>query len=131
MCTVILHFSNSRMNGMGMDKTFECSEEMTWKFKELKKKFSEMPLRSYSRYDINDLFIVTMDWSQKNLAGVLSQVQDGMERFIVAHVWKCSKHKANYPSAKGELASVMAWLRKWDHILKYRKFKLYTDSKSW
>ena len=89
------------MNGMRMGKTFEWSEEMTWKFKELKKKFSEMPLRSYPRYDIDDPFIVTTDWSQKNLAGVLSQVQDGMERFIAAHGRKCSKHEANYPSTKG------------------------------
>ena len=64
------------------------------------------------------------------MAGVLSQVQEGLERFIAAHGRKCSKHEQNYPSTKGELASVMACLRKWDHILKYRKFQLYTDSKA-
>ena len=118
------------MNGIRMGKTFDWTEEMGWKFKELKKRFSEYPLRSYPRYDIKDPFRVTTDWSQKNMAGVLSQVQEGQERFIAAHGRKCSQHEKNYPSTKGELASVMACLRKWDHILKYRKFELYTDSKA-
>merc|ERR1711895_105322 len=115
------------MNGVRMAK---WTEEMDWKFKELKKKFAEMPLRSYPRYDVRDPFIVTTDWSQKNMAGVLSQVQDGMERLIAAHGRKCSKHEQNYPSTKGELASVMACLQKWDHILKYRRFSLFTYSKA-
>ena len=118
------------MNGMRMGKNLEWSPEIDWKFNQLKKKFEEMPLRSYPRYDIDDPFRVTTDWSQKNMAGVLSQEQDGVERFIAAHGRKCSKHEANYPSTKGELGSVMACLRKWDHILKYRKFHLFTDSKA-
>ena len=128
----IKDYSNltNEMNGMRMGKNLEWSPEIDWKFNQLKKKFEEMPLRSYPRYDIDDPFRVTTDWSQKNMAGVLSQEQDGVERFIAAHGRKCSKHEANYPSTKGELGSVMACLRKWDHILKYRKFHLFTDSKA-
>ena len=37
------------MNGVRMAKKLEWTEEMNWKFKELKKKFAEMPLRSYPR----------------------------------------------------------------------------------
>ena len=120
----------AEMNGVRMQKTLEWTETMQWKFTELKKRFAESPLRSYPRYDIEDPFIVTTDWSQKNMAGVLSQIQEGLERFIAAHGRKCSKHEANYPSTKGELAAVMACLRKWDHILKYKKFMLVTDSKA-
>ena len=123
-------FLTCEMNGIRMAKTLEWTEEMDWKFKELKKRFSEEPLRSYPRYDIPDPFHVTTDWSKKNMAGVLSQIQEGIERFIAAHGRKCSKHETNYPSTKGELAAVMACLRKWDHILKYRKFILITDSKA-
>ena len=128
----IKDYSNltNEMNGQRMGKQLDWTEEMDWKFKELKKKFAEMPLRSYPRYDIPEPFRVTTDWSQKNMAGVLSQVQEGVERFIAAHGRKCSKHEANYPSTKGELGSVMACLRKWDHILKYRRFLLFTDSKA-
>ena len=128
----IKDYSNltNEMNGMRMGKKLEWSPEVDWKFNQLKKKFEEMPLRSYPRYDIDDPFRVTTDWSQKNMAGVLSQEQDGVERFIAAHGRKCSKHEANYPSTKGELGSVMACLRKWDHILKYRKFQLFTDAKA-
>ena len=123
-------YLTNEMNGMRMGKKLEWSPEIDKKFNQLKKRFEEMPLRSYPRYDIDNPFRVTTDWSQKNMAGVLSQEQDGMERFIAAHGRKCSKHEANYPSTKGELGSVMACLRKWDHILKYRKFHLFTDSKA-
>ena len=118
------------MNGVRMGKDLEWTEEMDFKFKELKKRFEKMPLRSYPRYDIPEKFKVTTDWSQKNMAGILSQIQEGLERFIAAHGRKCSKHEQNYPSTKGELAAIMACLRKWDHILKYRPFELYTDSKA-
>ena len=128
----IKDYSNltNEMNGMRMGKNLEWSDEIDWKFKELKKRFEQMPLRSYPRYDIDEPFRVTTDWSQKNMAGVLSQIQEGMERFIAAHGRKCSKYEANYPSTKGELGSIMSCLRKWDHILKYRKFLLFTDSKA-
>ena len=66
------------------------------KFKELKKRFDQMPLRSYPRYDIPEPLQVTTDWSQKNMAGVLSQIQEGMERFLAAHGWKCSNYDQNY-----------------------------------
>ena len=113
-----------------MQKKLEWTDVMERKFNILKQRFAEYPLRSYPRYDIPEPFQVTTDWSQKNIAGILSQVQEGQERFIAAHGQKCSKHEANYPSTKGELAAVMAMCRKWDHILKYRKFILNTDSRA-
>ena len=118
------------MNGIRMGKTFDWTDIMERKFEELKRKFSEYPLRSYPRYDIEEPFIVTTDWSQKNMAGILSQKQEGQERFIAAHGRKCSNHEKNYPSTKGELAAVLDCFRKWDHILKYKKFQLHTDSKA-
>ena len=56
-----------------MGKKLEWSPEIDEKFNQLKKRFEEMPLRSYPRYDIDNPFRVTTDWSQKNMAGVLSQ----------------------------------------------------------
>ena len=120
----------NEMNGMRMEKELKWDDDIQRKFEELKRRFAEAPVRSYPRYDIDEPFIVTTDWSQKNMAGILSQVQDGQERFIAAHGRKCSRHEANYPSTKGELASVMSCLRKWSHILKYKRFILYTDSRA-
>ena len=120
----------NEMNSNRMEKELKWDEKIQAKFEELKGKFRTMPLRSYPRYDIDEPFILTTDWSQKNMAGVLSQVQDGQERFIAAHGRKCSRHETNYPSTKGELAAVISCLRKWSHILKYKKFILYTDSKA-
>ena len=62
--------------------------------------------------------------------GVLSQEQEGQERFIAAHGRKCSKHEANYPSTKGELAAVISCVRKVEHILKCRKFISNMDSQA-
>ena len=128
----IADYSNltCEMNGVRMQKKLEWTDVMEKKFNILKQKFAEYPLRSYPRYDVPEPFQVTTDWSQKNIAGILSQVQEGQERFIAAHGRKCSKHEANYPSTKGELAAVIAMCRKWDHILKYRKFILNTDSRA-
>ena len=48
-------------------------------------------------------FILTTDWSKQNITGVLSQVQDGQERFLRCCGRKCNKYKKNYQSFKGEL----------------------------
>ena len=37
-------------------------------------------------------FILTTDWSKENIAGVLSQVQDGQERFLRCWGRKCNKY---------------------------------------
>ena len=80
----------SEMNGIRMQKKLEWTDVMERKFNILKQRFAEYPLRSYPRYDIPEPFQVTTDWSQKNIAGILSQVQEGQERFIAAHGRKCS-----------------------------------------
>ena len=108
-----------------MQKKLEWTDTM-----EKKQKFAEYPLRSYPRYDVPEPFQVTTDWSQKNIVEILSQVLEGQERFIAAHGRKCSKHEANYPITKGKLVAVMTMCRKWNHILKYRKFIQNTDRKA-
>ena len=80
------------------------------------------------RWDIDTPFIVTTDYSAEALAVVVSQVQDGQEKFIAAAGRKCTRYEQHYPSVKGELAAVIYALRRFEHLLRFRKFLLHTDS---
>ena len=120
----------AEMNTLRKEKVLKWTEEMSEKFRLLKEKFRERPIRSYPRYELPELFHVTTDWSNMALGGVLSQVQEGQERMIATAARKCSVHERNYGSVKGELAAVIFCFRKWEHILRYRKFVLVTDSQA-
>ena len=41
---------------------------------------------------------------------------------------KTTSHEMNYSSTKGELCSIIYGLRKYEHILHFKKFKLRTDN---
>ena len=122
------------------DLTYEMNEmkngaKLTWtekaaqKFQDLKARFREAPLRSYPRYESEEPFILDTDFSKTNLAAILSQVQDGQEKFIGAGARKCNQAEQNYPSHKGELAAAVMGMRKFEHLLRYKPFILRTDSK--
>ena len=70
-------------------------------------------------------YILTTDWSKENITGVLSQVQDGQERFLGC--WG-RRYKRNYPSYKGELLAMIQCIKKWKHILSNCPFKVHTNA---
>ena len=72
-------------------------------------------------------FIVTTSWGKENKARVLSQVQDGQERFLGCWGRKFNKYKKNYPSYKGELLTLIQCIKKGKHILSYRPSKVHMD----
>ena len=69
------------MNSQRRVKQLDWTEEISRKFKLLKEKFQEFPIRSYPRYDIEEEFKLTTDFSGLNLSAILSQVQDGKKGF--------------------------------------------------
>jgi deoxyuridine 5'-triphosphate nucleotidohydrolase len=73
-------------------------------------------------------FILTTDYSGGALSAILSQVQKGKERLIAAGGRKTTTGERNYPSWKGELAAIVYGCRKYNHILSYKPFIIYTDS---
>ena len=101
---------------------------MQEKFEILKSKFKEAPIRAYPIYNSPEKFILTTDFSKDNLGAVLSQVQNGQEKMIAAIGRKTTTYEANYESYKGELAAIIWGLRKFDHILRFKPFKIKTDS---
>ena len=58
------------------------NEEIERDFVQLKKAFTEGGIQAFPNFGVGDPFILTTDWSKENFAGVLSQVQDGQERFL-------------------------------------------------
>ena len=70
------------MNEMKNGANLTWTEKAAQKFQDLKARFREAPLRSYPRYESKEPFILDTDFSKTNLAAILSQVQDGQEKFI-------------------------------------------------
>ena len=72
----------NRLNGIKKDEKFVWNEEIEKDFVQLKEAFTQGGIQAFPDFGIADPFILTTDWSQENIAGVLSQVQDGEERFL-------------------------------------------------
>ena len=90
--------------------------------------FTAGGIQAFPDFGVGDPFILTTDWSKENIAEVLSQVQDGQERFLGCWGRKCNKYERNYPSYKGKLLAVIQCIKKWKHILSYRPFEVHTDA---
>ena len=114
------------MNAQKKQKELQWNEDLQSKFEQLKKLFGEQPIRAYPDYE-GEVFEVWPDFSSLAFGGVLQQVQDGKRRFIAASGRKTTAGERNYPPTKGELASIVHILRKHEHLLRYKKFKVYTD----
>ena len=98
-------------------------------FQKLKEAFQKGPVRAYPVFKEGGLpFRLTTDFSGTALSAVLSQEQDGVERFIGAAGRKTTVGERNYPSHKGELSAAIMGIRRYEHILKFAPFELYTDS---
>ncbi|MCP3663597.1 MAG: hypothetical protein GY696_14085 [Gammaproteobacteria bacterium] len=80
------------------------------------------------RFDIEEPFQLTTDFSSKAISAILSQVQDGQERLIAAVGRKTTAAEKNYASYKGKMAAVIFGCRKFNPILSYHQFVLNTDS---
>ena len=110
------------------------AKQLTWtaecelNFRKLKKQFGQAPIRAAPRYDTKYPFKLTTDYSGTALAAVLSQEQGGQERMIAAVGRKATSGERNYPSWKGELASLVFGVRKFHHILSFAPFTVVTDA---
>ena len=85
------------LNGIKKTKKFLWNEEIEQDFIELKKEFIEGGIQAFPDFGVGDPFILTTDWSKENIAGVLSQVQNGQERFLGCWGRKCNQYKRIFP----------------------------------
>ena len=81
----------NRLNSIKKAEKFLWNEEVEQDFIELKKAFTKGGIQAFPDFGIEDPFILTTDWSQENIAGVLSQVQEREERFLGCWGRKCYK----------------------------------------
>ena len=116
------------MDSQKRKKKLEWNEDMDENFRTLKECFNQLPLWAYQQFTEDaEKFQVRVDFSCKSLGAVLEQVQDGQRRFIVAIGRKTSPGKKNYAPTKGELTAIIYALRKWEHILRFKPFLLFTE----
>ena len=113
---------------MKMKDSVEWTKVAEEAFEALKKAFTEAPTRGYPDYDSPEKFILDTDWSADAVAGVLSQVQNGCEKFLGCVARKCNTYERNYPAYKGELCAVIFAMTKFEHMLLAKPFILRTDS---
>ena len=98
---------------------------------ELKAEFSAGPIQAYPDFDSDEPFILTTDWSSLNIAGVLSQKQEGVDFFLGCWGRKCNRYERHYSSAKGELLALVKCMKKLENILKSRPpFLVYMNAAS-
>jgi len=103
----------NRMNSLKRAEKFVWTEDMEKDFLELKAEFSAGRIQAYPDFDSDEPFILTTDWSSLNIAGVLSQKQEGVERFLGCWGRKCNRYERHYSSAKGELLALVKCMKKW------------------
>ena len=120
----------AKMNAMRNIKgPLEWTDELKNNFLQLKRAFEKSPTRAYPDYSEGaNPFILDTDFSALCVGAVLSQVQDGKERFIACASSKNSAAQSAYPSFKGELLAIVVGIKKFEHMLMCRKFLLRTDA---
>ena len=128
----IPEFSNitACLNKLRNVPKFELGNAELNAIQSLKLAFTKAPIRAYPDYYSNEPFILSVDYSKTALAGVLTQVQGGAERFIGAFSKACDAAEQNYAAHKGEAASIVYSLRKFEHLLRAKKFVIRTDSQA-
>ena len=118
------------MNEQKKRLKLEWTEEMERNFKTLKEEFVKGPVRAAPQFNTDSPFQLTTDFSSVAIAAVLSQVQDGTEKVIACAGRKTTSAEKKYPSWKGECSAIIYGIRKWAHILSFKRFQINTDSKA-
>ena len=100
-------------------------------FNAVKDMFAQAPCQASPDFSVNSKpFILTIDFSKVAIGAVLSQEQHGKERFLGVKGRKCRIYEANYHLSKGEILALVYGLQKFDHLLRYKKFIVISDSKT-
>ncbi len=107
------------------------TEAMAKAFETLKRALTTAPILGfpYFKGPMAGQFILDTDFCQTQIAGILSQMQDGKETVIAYGSKKLNKSQRNYPSTKGELYAGITWMDKFRYYLQHGpKFKWRTDN---
>ena len=114
----------AELNGQRLQKTVKWTPTMEKCLEQLKEEFLKDRIRAYPRWDIEEPFVLTTDFSCEAIAAIVSQKQNGEEKFIAAAGRKTTKYEANYASVKEEVADIIFAVKKFEHLLRFRKFRI-------
>ena len=109
-------------------RTFEWDSENDVAFDTLKRNLIDAPILAYP--SLGDPFIVDVDASFFGIGGVLSQVQNGVERVISYSSRTLSKAERNYCVTRKELLAVVHFVKHFRPYLYGGHFTLRTDHSS-
>ena len=112
----------------GSKANFEWTEEHDTAFKQVKSMLTEAPVLVFPNNE--DLFILDTDASDIAVGGVLSQVQEGVEKVVSYGSFVLTPQQRRYCTTRKELLAVVRFTRQFCHYLLGRKFILRTDHSS-
>ena len=121
----------AELNSHKRKRTLEWTPELDKDFEELKAAFKRSTLRHHLVTDKDHRLPgieLSIDFSSKAVAAVISQNTDGHPRFIAAAGRKLKDYESRYHSSKGELLALHFALTQFSHLLTSSKFKVFTDS---
>ena len=111
-------------------KPLKSNPEMEAAFKTLRQKLISAPILGFPYFQgaKAGTFILDTDYSSRQIAGVLSQVQEGKEVVIAYGSKKCNQAQSSYGSTKGELMAAMHFMDRFRYYLRLRDFVWRTDN---
>ncbi len=107
------------------NRFFDWNNDAENSFRKLKDSLTQAPILAYPQVDTD--YILDTDASNFGLGGVLSQVQDGLERVIGYYSRTLNKAERNYCITRKELLAVVASTKHFHHYLFGRNFLIRTD----
>ena len=119
-----------QLDGLRNKEIIEWDDNLNKEWDNFKNMFNEAISKSYPQWENPNPFIFDIDYSSHYYAGVISQVQGGVERIIGIANRKCNGAEAGYPAWKGELACLAFVIKKFLHLARFRPFIVRTDSMS-
>ena len=107
---------------------FIWTDEHTAQFEDIRRALVSTPVLAYPQADAP--FILDTDASNTAVAGVLSQVQDGMEKVISYGSAVLTAPQRNYCTTRKELLAIIRFTRQYRHYLLGRTVRVRTDNSS-
>ena len=107
------------------DQIFNWTPNCQDAFNQMKNCLTEAPILAYP--DFGKEFILDTDASKLRIGGILSQVQDGEERFIAYASRAINKHEQKYCVIRQELLAAVYFIKYFKNYLYGRPFTLRVD----
>ena len=112
----------------GAKAEFKWDTKHNQAFEFLKQKLTSVPVLAFPNKD--DTFVLDTDASDFAIGGVLSQIQNGVEKVVCYGSAVLAPAQRKYCTTRKELLAVVKFCRQFRHYLLGRKFLLRTDHNS-